>query len=97
MLCQEERGFVVNSDAQITAVTPASSPGSAAVTVTTPRGTSAVSGVSFVCAAVVTPTLPSAGGGPAHPAPLPWLLALVLVAVIAGVRFAPRLGRRGEF
>jgi alpha-tubulin suppressor-like RCC1 family protein len=93
----DAQSFVVNSDTQITAVTPASSPGSAAVTVTTPRGTSAVTGVSFVCAAVVTPTLPSAGGGPTHPAPLAWLLALVLVAVIAGVRFAPRLGRLGEF
>jgi hypothetical protein len=93
----DAQSFVVNSDTQITGVTPASSPGSAAVTVTTPRGTSTVTGVSFVCAAVVTPTLPSAGGGPAHPAPLAWLLALVLVAVIAGVRFAPRLGRLGEF
>ena len=77
----DAQSFVVNSDTQITAVTPASSPGTADVTVTTPRGTSAVNGVAFVCAAVI-PNLPKAGSGPAWTLPFGALL-VVLAAGIA--------------
>jgi alpha-tubulin suppressor-like RCC1 family protein len=90
----EAQSFVVNSDTQITAVTPASSAGSADVTVTTPRGTSAVTGVAFVCAAAVIPTLPQAGDGGGRP-PYSALAAMVLAVMpLFAIAAASALARR---
>ena len=88
----DAQSFVVNSDTQITAVTPASSPGTADITVTTPRGTSAANGVAFVCAAVV-PNLPKAGNSPLL-TPSYGALLVVLVAGIASAAVVVRVRDR---
>lgn len=86
----EAQSFVVNSDTQISAVSPATAEGNSNVTVTTPRGTSAVAGATFDC---VLPNLPQAGSGVGRP-PLAWPAVLALVAVALGAGAATLARRR---